>query len=255
MPDFAWPHLRVAINHDALAAVTHGLGAPRLVARLDLSTGAGEPLLLQSLQSLLEQAGRHPRRVEVVVHDALARWWRCEVPTGASRLRDLEAAARMRFERSFDEPATGWELRMAARADGAFACCALRRSLVQGLAGVVQARGARLMSLHPRMAALCDRLAWRLPADAWLVVPDEDPRLAIRARGALVAVRRLSVRTREFSAGWIEAVRREAAGLGLPVPAKVAWCGPVAPALVAAGDGWLHAGEPLDVFDLCGVQA
>lgn len=254
MPDLSFARLDIALGRDECVLADSRCG---VLARAPLPPGAGESALLQQVGSLVAAARPRRRRARVIVNDGLARYWTAEPPAGAARMQDLEAAARMRFEAVFDEPADDWEVRALASARHRFVCCALRRPLVEGLTHALRAEGVGLVALMPELPALWQHWSRALHGDAWLLVADPAMcRLVIGRGGAPAGVRQLPAGASDGLEAMGAAVAMEAERLGLALPGTLAWCGHVRDAGASARLGpteWRHLGPVASAAGLCGA--
>lgn len=185
-----------------------------------------EAFMPQALAELLDAAGLRAMPVRIVLADALVRTWRVQPPGNASRAQDIEAAAAMRFAAVFDEPADDWQIAAAPRAADAFLACAVRRTLVDGLRGVLAVRGLHLTVMEPEFAAMWNHWRLSMQAGSWLgIVRPTSLALGIVRSSALNAVQELARPATSDPAWLADVVRREADRLDLPVPRTLALCG------------------------------
>jgi hypothetical protein len=238
--------LRLGVAHDSIALVrTSGRGGHATL----IAEHAGAPDSA-ALAALLGEHAGWP--LTIVLADELVRLWQVTPPQDSTRLADLEAAAALRFQHLYGEPATNWRLSAGWNPDRPFLAAALPRALLgaleQGAAAV------RLVEIVPQFIAVFNRWSAAIKPGAWFGVVHERV-LTIGAcdGGAIVAVRAQALPD-GAGAGWLDGhVAREALRLNLPAPSRLQlwgsvpaeWLGSGAPAcsrLGASGQpGWTSA--------------
>lgn len=237
--------LRLGVAAGAVALVkTSRWGAPpALVAEQACQGAAG---LSDAIAAVLggDYAGWP---LTVVLADDLVRLWHVTPPQQAARLADLEAAAALRFQRLYGEPAADWVVRAGWDLDRAFLAAALPRALLAALEQGAAAHQLKLVEVVPQFVALLNRCAGALRPGAWFgTVHDNVLTLGALDAGALIAVRAQAL-PEAAGGGWLtEHLAREALRLNLAVPARVqlwgavpsAWLGAGASALGAASAAW-----------------
>jgi hypothetical protein len=237
--------LRLGVAGGAVALVkTSRWGAPAaLVAEQAYQGAAG---LQDAIKDVLR--GEHAGwPLTIVLADDLVRLWQVTPPQQAARLADLEAAAALRFQRLYGEPASDWILRAGWDLDRPFLAAAMPRTLLAALEQGAAAGQLTLVEIVPQFVALLNRCAGALKPGAWFgTVHDNVLTLGARDAGAVVAVRAQALPD-GANAGWLaEHLAREALRLNLAVPERLqlwggvppAWLGANATLLGAAAAGW-----------------
>ena len=225
--------LRLGVAAGAIALVkTSRWGAPAaLVAEHAYEGAAG---LQAAIKAVLggEYAGWP---LTVVLADDLVRLWQVTPPQQTARLADLEAAAALRFQRLYGEPAGDWILRAGWDLDRPFLAAALPRALLAALERGAAAHQMKLVEIVPQFVALLNRCAGALKPGAWFgTVHDNVLTLGACEAGAVVAVRAQALPD-SASASWLsEHLAREALRLNLAVPERLQLWGGVPPAWLGA---------------------
>ena len=184
----------------------------------------------QALEQVLE-AGQYARwPLSVVLDDALARLWQVDMPQGAARLADIEAAAALRFQSLYGDPPGLWQSCHAWEPRAPF-FCAVPRALLTQLTRVALDRKLALIFITPQFARHWNRWHGALKPGAWFGQLQENTlTLGVRHDGCLRAVRALSVPP-DAGHGWLEqTLMREALLQGVPAPALLQLCGAPPPA-------------------------
>ena len=179
----------------------------------------------QALEQVLP-AGQYARwPLSVVLDDALARLWQVDMPQGAARLADIEAAAALRFQSLYGDPPGLWQSCHAWDARVPF-FCAVPRALLAQLARVALNRKLALVFITPQFARHWNRWHGALQPGAWFGQLQESIlTLGVRHDGRLRAVRALPVPP-DAGHGWLEqTLMREALLQGVPAPALLQLCG------------------------------
>ena len=186
----------------------------------------------QALEQLLPEGEYAGWPLSVVLDDALARLWQVELPQGATRLADIEAAAALRFQSLYGDAPGLWHSGGAWTPRAPF-FCAVPRALLAQITRVAAQRKLALLFITPQFAHHWNRWHGALQAGAWLgQLHDGMLTLGVVQGGALRAVRALAVPP---GAGpdWVEqTLGREALLQGVPAPAMLQLCG-------AAPAAWL----------------
>ena len=184
------------------------------------------------LEQLLPEGAYAGRSLSVVLDDALVRLWQVDLPQGATRLADIEAAAALRFQSLYGDAPGLWHSSRAWDARAPF-FCAVPRALLAQLTRVAAQRKLALMFITPQFARHWNRWQGALKPGAWFgQLQEHTLRLGVRHDGRLRAVRALPVPP---GAGhdWLEqALVREALLQGVSEPALLQLCG-------AAPAAWL----------------
>ncbi|HEU4372154.1 MAG TPA: hypothetical protein VFS02_01615 [Telluria sp.] len=219
--------LRLGVAHDGIALVkTSRWGAHATL----LSEHAGAPDSA-ALAALLGEYAGWP--LTIVLADELVRLWQVTPPQHSTRVADLEAAAALRFQHLYGEPAANWRLSAGWHPDRPFLAAAMPRALLgaleQGAAAVP------LIEIVPQFIAVYNRWSRALKPGAWFgVVHDQVLTVGACDGGAIVAVRAAAVPD-GADAGWLDAhVAREALRLNLPTPSRLQLWGSVPAAWLAA---------------------
>ncbi|MDL2356070.1 MAG: hypothetical protein QFF03_12505 [Pseudomonadota bacterium] len=234
--------LRLGVGAGAVALVQARRwgGAPlALLAEHPYEGSAG---LAQALDAVLEPAyAGWP--LTIVLADDLVRLWQVTPPPQASRLADLEAAAALRFQLLYGEPAAGWTLRAGWDLDRPFLAAALPRALQ---ASIEQgARRHRLVETVPQFVVNFNRWCGALKPGAWYgQLHDRVLTLGAIDAGALVAVRAQALPDGADAAWLAQHLAREALRLNLAVPERLQLCGSVPPGWLGAACARLGAAAP-----------
>ena len=186
----------------------------------------------QALEQLLPEGDYAGWPLSVVLDDGLARLWQVDLPQGATRLADLEAAAALRFQSLFGDAPGLWQSSGAWTARTPFFCAAPRALLAQ-INRVAAQRKLAPLFITPQFARHWNRWHGALQTHSWLgQLHDGMLTLGVVQDGALRAVRALGVPP---GAGpeWLEqTLAREALLQGVAAPAMLQLCG-------AAPAAWL----------------
>ncbi|WP_215409710.1 hypothetical protein [Janthinobacterium sp. JC611] len=179
----------------------------------------------QALAQLLPEGQYAGWPLSVVLDDGLARLWQVDLPQGATRLADIEAAAALRFQSLYGDPPGLWHSSSAWDARAPF-FCAVPRALLAQLTRVAAARKLALIFITPQFARHWNRWHGALQPGAWFGQLQENTlTLGVRHDGRLRAVRALPVPA-DAGHGWLEqTLMREALLQGVPVPALLQLCG------------------------------
>lgn len=163
--------------------------------------------------------------LSVVLDDALARLWQVDLPQGATRLADIEAAGALRFQSLYGDAPGLWQSSAAWTARAPF-FCAVPRALLAQINRLAAQRKLALLFITPQFARHWNRWHGALPAGAWLgQLHGGMLTLGVVQGSTLRAVRALAVPP---GAGpdWLEqTLAREALLQGVPAPAALQLCG------------------------------
>ncbi|RSZ57128.1 hypothetical protein HF313_10460 [Massilia atriviolacea] len=219
--------LRVGIAPGAVALLKtsrFGGHAPELVAELAFDGGSDPASIAATLRQLLDGCASWP--VSIVLADELARIWQVTPPAGSARLADLEAAAALRFQTLFGEPAGAWQLAAGWDAARPFLVAALPRQLLASIGQVCAAQRTPLVALAPQFVAGFNQWRASLKAGAWYgLVQQRVLTMAAIEDGAIRAVRAAALPD-GADCDWLAAhVAREALRLNLSVPARLSVSG------------------------------
>src|SRR5450830_1637388 len=231
--------LRLGVAADAIALVASRRGGREqsLLAELPLDAAHAYPVALAAgLKTLFEGAAQLQARspLTVVLADEVCRLWQVTPPPGCSRLGDLEAAAGLRFQQLYGEPAAPWQLSGDWELARPFIAAAVPRSVLAAVQHGADAHGLPLVEMAPQFIARFNRHRDALTGGDWLgVVHDGVLTLGVCQDGALCAVRAL--------------------GLNVAPPARLLLCGDAVPAwrgaaatAAAAAIVWLEQGVHAD---------
>lgn len=92
-----------------------------------------EQNLAQHIDRCLQQLPASRCTLQIILDDALVRYWKVTPPQNIARLDDLRAAARIRFEALYDLPLSDWIIEADWHATEVFLACAIPASLILGL--------------------------------------------------------------------------------------------------------------------------
>ena len=228
--------LRLGVAASTLALVkTSRWGGPAQM--LGEQSYAGASGLQDALAAVLG-AGYAGWPLTIVLSDELVRLWQVTPFAQTTRLADLEAAAALRFQRLYGEPAADWAVRAGWDGDRPFLAAAMRRTLLAALEQGAAVHQVRLVEIVPQFVALLNLCRSALGPGAWfgtlhdrvLTLGAMDPADA----GALVAVR-AQILPEAPGAGWLaEHLAREALRLNLAAPSRLQLWGAVPPAWLGA---------------------
>ena len=184
----------------------------------------------QALEQVLPAGQYAGWPLSVVLDDALARLWQVDLPQGATRLADIEAAAALRFQSLYGDAPGLWHSSSAWDARAPF-CCAVPRALLAQLTRVAEARKLALIFITPQFARHWNRWHGALKPRAWFGQLQENAlTLGVRHAGRLCAVRALPV-PQDVGSDWLaQTLAREALLQGVTAPALLQLCGAPPPA-------------------------
>ena len=229
--------LRLGVAAGALALVqTSRWGGPAQLVGEQSYADAGT--LREALAALLG-AGYGGWPLTIVLSDDLVRLWQVTPFAQTTCLADLEAAAALRFQRLYGEPAADWIVRAGWDGRRAFLAAAMRRSLLAALEQGAAVQHIKLVEIVPQFVALLNRCAGTLGPGAWFgTLHDNVLTLGAIDRGdaAVVVAVRAQALPEAASAGWLaEHLAREALRLNLAAPGRLQLWGAVPPAWLGAG--------------------
>ncbi|WP_143451060.1 hypothetical protein [Janthinobacterium sp. BJB301] len=184
----------------------------------------------QALEQILPASQYAGWPLSVVLDDGLARLWQVDMPQGAARLADIEAAAALRFQSLYGDAPGLWHSSSAWDARAPF-FCAVPRALLAQLTRVADARKLALIFIAPQFARHWNRWHGALKPGAWFGQLQENVlTLGVRHDGRLRAVRALPVPPDAGHAWLAQTLAREALLQGVPAPALLQLCGAPPPA-------------------------
>ncbi len=199
-----------------------------VVAEHALADGAPAQHVTDGLRAVLADGGWSRWPASVVVADDLARMWQVTPPTGAARMADLEAAAALRFQQLYGEPASGWQIAGGWDPSRPFTAAALPRALYDALSLVAAEHKLALVEVVPQFIAGWNRWCGLVAPDAWYgLVHDGVLTFGVPHGAGLGPVRAAQVPAGADDA-WLDAhAAREALRLGVAAPARLQLSGQV----------------------------
>ena len=228
--------LRLGVATSALALVTTSRwgGPAQLLGEQSYAGASGLPDALAAVLG----AGYAGWPLTIVLADDLVRLWQVTPFAQTTRLADLEAAAALRFQRLYGEPAADWAVRAGWDGERPFLAAAMRRTVLAALEQGAAVHQVRLVEIVPQFVALLNLCRGALGPGAWFgTLHDKVLTLGVvdpGAGGALVAVR-AQVLPEAPGAGWLaEHLAREALRLNLAAPGRLQLWGAVPSAWLAA---------------------
>lgn len=233
--------LRIGVAHHALALVktSRWQGAPLEVLAEHRFDGAIEPgfeAIGAALRQLLADAKCAGWPATIVLADELARVWQVSPPRQSSRVADLEAAAALRFQSLYGEPASNWQVAAGWDAGKPFLAAAMPRHLLSLLQHAASEQQLALVEIVPQFVAGWNQWCEAIKPGAWYgLVQQNVLTLGAVDGGAVRAVRACAL---PDGAGleWLgQHVAREALRLNLPVPERLQLSG-------AAPAAWNNSG-------------
>lgn len=230
--------LRLGLAPDAIALVeSRGWGrAHKLLAELALDAGSALPLALANgIGTLFEGIDRARWPLSVVLADELCRLWQVSPPPQCARLGDLEAAAALRFQQLYAEPAAGWQVAAGWQLQHPFMAAAVPRPLLAAVQQAAALQSMPLVAVTPYYLALFNRHHRAIGRADWLgAVHDGVLTLGVCGEAGLQAVRPVAIAAVHDS-GWLEETMvREALRMNVPVAGRLLLCGDAVPAWRAA---------------------
>lgn len=234
--------LRLGVSHDALALVQTSRWGREAVLLAEQPYGAALP---DALSALLDGAGRAGWPLTVVLADDLVRLWQVTPPQDSARMADLEAAAALRFQQLYGEPAAQWQFSAGWDAARPFLAAALPRALLLSLQQGAAAHKLKAVEIVPQFLAMFNHWRGALRPGAWFgVLHDGVLTLGACERGAIAAVRAMKVPEGAGAAWLAEHLDREALRLNLPAPERLQLCGEMPAAWIGARAAMLGAQPP-----------
>lgn len=224
----------VASHGVALVKTSRWGRAPASVLAHHPFSGAGQPGAEATAQALRELLADHSYAgwpVSVVLADELVRLWQVTPPQGSTRLADLEAAAALRFQSLYGEPAASWALAAGWDPLQPFLAAAMPRGLLAVLQQAAAEHQFTLVEIVPQFVAALNQWRGALKAGAWFGLAHEGVlTVAALGEGGECAVRAAALPD-GADAGWLAAhLAREALRLNLAAPERLQLCGDVPPA-------------------------
>ena len=226
--------LRIGVSPHGLALVkTSRWSGPALEVLAEHGFGAGSHLsppgfeaIGAGVRQLLTDAGAGAGRggwpLTVVLADDLSRLWQVTPPPGSARLADLEAAAALRFQTLYGEPASNWKMAGAWDAGKPFLAAAMPRHLLSLLEHAAGEQRAALVEVVPQFIAAWNGWRHAVKPGSWFgLVQGGVLTLGAADGAALQAVRSVGLPD-GASLDWLgQHVAREALRLNLQPPARL----------------------------------
>jgi hypothetical protein len=219
--------LRIGVSPQGLALLktSRWRGAPLEVMAEHRFDGAGQPgfeAIGAALRQLLQEAGCAGWPATIVLADELARLWQVSPPADSARLADLEAAAALRFQALYGEPAATWQLAAGWDAGKPFLAAAMPRHLLALLQHAAAEQQIALIEIVPQFIAGWNQWCGALKPGAWYgLVQQGVLTLAALDAGCVRAVRAAALPD-GASLEWLgQHVAREALRLNLVAPARL----------------------------------
>lgn len=231
--------LRLGVGADRLALVkTSRWHGARALVLAEQAYAGGPEALAPALRKLLAEGGHARWPLSIVLSDELVRLWRVTPPAGTARIADLEAAAALRFQTLYGEPAAPWRVSAAWDPGRPFLAAAVGRALLSLLEQGAAERQLGIVEAVPQFVAALNQWRRALRPGAWFALVHERVlTLAAIDGGALAAVRAGAIPDGADSAWLGQHVAREALRLNLAPPARLQLCGAAPPA-------WSEAAAP-----------
>ena len=231
--------LGVARGGVALVKTSRWGGAPAaLLAETALAPNAIDtPAGLQdAVDAVLNEAGVAGWALTIVLADELVHLGQVTRPQHSTRLADLEAAAALRFQLLYGEPAANWEVRAGWDSVRPFLAAAMPRPLHGALAQGAAGHHMKVLEIVPQFVAVLNRWGGTLRPGAWFGLVHDNVLTLGAGDGDAIAAVRAAALPDGAPAGWLaEHLAREALRLNLPAPERVQLWGSV-PA------GWIGSG-------------
>lgn len=219
--------LRIGVAHHGLALVktSRWQGAPLEVLAEHRFDGAGQPgfeAIGAALRQLLANAKCAGWPATIVLADDLARVWQVSPPQESSRLADLEAAAALRFQALYGEPASNWQLAAGWEAGKPFLAAAMPRHLLSLLQHAGAEQQLALIEIVPQFIAGWNQWCGALKPGAWYGLVQDNVLTLGAVEGGQVRAVRASALPDGASLEWLgQHVAREALRLNLAAPQRL----------------------------------
>jgi hypothetical protein len=188
--------------------------------------------------------------LSVVLADDLARVWQVTPPQGSARLADLEAAAALRFQSLYGEPAANWQLAAGWDAARPFLAAAIPRQLLALLQAACAEQKVTLVEVAPQFVTGWNQWCGELKPNAWYGMVQQGVLTLGVVDGGQVRAVRAAAMPAGASLEWLgQHVAREALRLNLAAPERLQVAGPapaawnsstsgtIACSLLGAGNG------------------
>ncbi|MGK5079771.1 hypothetical protein [Janthinobacterium sp. HLX7-2] len=195
----------------------------------DLDLHGDFAALGQALEQLLPLGEHAAWPMSVVLDDALVRLWQVDMPQGATRPADIEAAAALRFQSLYGDAPGLWQSSRAWDERAPF-FCAVPRALLAQLSRVAAERKLALIFIVPQFVRHWNRWQGALKAGAWFgQLQAQTLTLGVVRDGGLRAIRALPVPPGAGHAWLEQTLAREALLQGVPAPMLLQLCGTLPP--------------------------
>jgi hypothetical protein len=194
---------------------------PLAHAAISEATADAPDRLSAQLHEILAGANCANRSVTIILADEWIRLLMVTPPRNAGRMQDCRAAAAMRFQALYDEPAADWRIDGDWHARQPFLACAIPRALLAALHDLARRHHLRLIGIKPQFIAgwNCRRPA--MQAGTWFgVAHGKLLTLGAINERRLCAVRATTVPSEAWHDDrWLpEHLSRESLRLNLPAP-------------------------------------
>ena len=235
-PRYFGATLRLGVGLDAIALVeSRRWGREHsLLAELPLDGGVAFPAALAAgIGVLFDGAACSRWPLSVVLADELTRLWQVTPPPACARLGDLEAAAALRFQQLYGEPAASWQLSADWQLQQPFMAAAVPRAVLAAVQQGANLQAMPLVAVAPQFLALFNRHHKTIGRADWLgAVHDGVLTLGVCGDAGLLAVRAIGLGPGPASdTAWLkDTLAREALRLNAPAPARLLLCGDAVPA-------------------------
>lgn len=219
--------LRIGVSSHALALVktSRWQGKPLEVVAEHSFAATGLPgfeAIGAGVRQLLADAACEGWAATIVLDDALTRLWQVSPPLEAARLADLEAAAALRFQGLYGEPAANWMIAAGWDASKPFLAAAMPRHLLTLLQHAAQEQNVALVEIVPQFVAGWNQWQGTIKPGAWYGLVQQGVLTLGAVDGASVRAVRATALPDGASLEWLaQHVAREALRLNLAVPARV----------------------------------
>jgi hypothetical protein len=219
--------LRIGVAPHGLALVktSRWQGAPLEVVaehRFDGAAAPGFEAIGAALRQLLADAKCTGWPATVVLSDDLARVWQVTPPQDSSRVADLEAAAALRFQSLYGEPASTWQLSAGWDAAKPFLAAAIPRHLLALLQHAASEQQLALVEIVPQFIAGWNQWCGAVKPGAWYGLVHDNVLTLGALDGAAVRAVRACGLPEDASLAWLgQHVAREALRLNLPAPDRL----------------------------------
>jgi len=165
-------HCRLGVSREAVSVLRVGASrrsAPVVAERALSDLGVAPPdALAAQIAAALDAAGGSRLPVYATLGDDVVRYFIVTPPGNGARMQDLRAAAAVRFQVLYGEPAASWQIVADWQAATPFLACAVPQRLHTALQLAVAARRGCLVSVMPDFVAAWNRSRRHLKADTWL---------------------------------------------------------------------------------------